>query len=107
MLVHRSVYEAVGWYLLDSDVSDNEMHIRMTQRYFYAFDDRVTSEFRDHSGGQGRQCDFASAMQHIYSEIHPVDDRPILQHMRAASLAAVAARVPGNPPFPPTLRVVY
>jgi hypothetical protein len=107
MLVHRSVYEAVGWYLLDSDVSDNEMHIRTTRKYFYAFDDHVTSEFRDRSDGQGRACDFVPAMRQVFDEIHPVEDRPVVKQMREASVAAVAARGAGDPPFPPTLRVVY
>jgi len=106
MLVHRSIYEDVGWYLLDSDISDNEIHIRITQRYFYAFDDHVTAEFRDHTGGQGRRSDFPTAMRHVYTEVHPVRDRPLIDRMREATIANVAGREPGKPPFPPTLRIV-
>ncbi len=103
-LIHRSVYEDVGWYLLDSDVSDNEMQIRITLGYFYAFADTVTTEFRDHAGGQGRQADFPAAMHRIFTEVHPVHDRPLIERMRADTIAAVAAREPGKSPFSPTLR---
>jgi hypothetical protein len=105
-LMHRSVYEDVGWYLLDSEVSDNEIHIRISKRYFYAYDDHVTTEFRDHAGGQGRQWDFPAAMRHIYNEVHPVTNRPIIQEMRRATLEHVEKREPGKPPFVPTLILV-
>jgi hypothetical protein len=103
MLVHRSVYEIAGGYLLDSDVSDNEIHIRFTQRWFYAFVDDVTSEFRDHAGGQGRQCDFPTAMREVYDMLHPVPDRPSIQRVREATIEHVRSREPGKPPFPTTL----
>jgi hypothetical protein len=106
MLLHRSVYEALGWYLLDSEVSDNEIHVRISQRYFYAFDDHVTAEFRDHAGGQSRQADFPAAMRHLYEELHPVKDRPLIDRFRAATLEHVASREPGKPPFTPTLRIL-
>jgi hypothetical protein len=105
MLVHRSVYETSGWYLLDSAVSDNEIHARFTQAHFYAFADRVTAEFRDHAGGQGRGADFPAAMRQMYAEVHPVAGRPIIDETRERSLAGVAAREPGKPPFEPTLRI--
>jgi hypothetical protein len=105
-LMHRSVYEDVGWYLLDSAVSDNEIHIRITKKYFYAYDDHVTTEFRDHAGGQGRQWDFPAAMRHIYTDVHPVQNRPLIEHMRAATLAHVANREAGKPPFAPTLTLL-
>ena len=105
MLVHRSIYEDVGWYLLDNDVSDNEMHVRITKKYTYAFDDHITSEFRDHAGGQGRQADLAAAMREIYDVVHPVSGRPLIEKTRALTLDHVAKRVAGEPPFPPTLRI--
>jgi hypothetical protein len=105
MLVHRSVYDTAGGYLLDSDVSDNEIHMRFTQRYFYAFADNVTCEFRDHSGGQGRQCDFAGALQHIYDAEHPVPGRPALERLRDATIVHIRQRPPGQPAFPRTLVV--
>ncbi len=106
MLVHRSVYEAVGWYLLDSEVSDNEIHTRFAQRYFYAFPDHVTAEFRDQAGGQGRKADFASALRQIYTEVHPVEGRPLIDFIRERTLESVARREPGRYPFLPTLRSV-
>jgi glycosyltransferase involved in cell wall biosynthesis len=105
MLVHRSVYDTVGGYRLDSEISDNEMHIRIAQRYFYAYVDHVTAEFRDHSGGTGRQCDFPAALRHIYTEVHPVKDRPYIDRMREATIENVARRPAGQPPFPPSLYI--
>jgi hypothetical protein len=104
MLVHRSVYDTVGGYILDSDVSDNEIHIRFTRRYFYAFVDQVTAEFRDHAGGQNRQCDFPAALREIYDNVHPVIGRPVISRLREDTIANIASRPLGKPPFPPTLR---
>jgi hypothetical protein len=106
MLVHRSVYEDVGWYVMDLDISDNEIHIRFSHKYFYAFVDHVTSEFRDHSGGQGRNCDFPAAMTQLYTVLHPVKDRPYIDEIRKSSIAHVAKRPPGQPAFAPTIRIV-
>ena len=105
MIVHRSVYDTVGGYRLDSEISDNEMHIRIAARYFYAFVDHVTAEFRDHTAGAGRRCDFPAALRHIYTEVHPAKGRPYLDRMRAATIANVERRQPGKPPFPPSLLV--
>lgn len=106
-LIHRSVYEDVGWYLLDSDISDNEWHIRGTQRYVYAFVDAVTTEFRDHAGGQGKNLDLSVAMRQVYAELHPRPDRPVLEQMREHTAAYVAKRVRGVYPFPPTLEIHF
>jgi hypothetical protein len=103
MLVHRSAYEAAGGYLLDSDIADNEIHVRFTQRYFYAFVNHVTAEFRDHAGGQGRRCDFPAALRDVYENLHPVPGRPLLMRTRQATIENVASRPPGEPPFPMTL----
>lgn len=103
MLVHRSLYEDAGWYDLDSDVSDNEIHARFTQRTFYAFADHVTSEFRDHSGSQGRLCDFPTAMRHMYTVLHPVVNRPQIERFREMAIAHVASRTPGKSPFTRTV----
>jgi hypothetical protein len=103
MLVHRSVYDTVGGYILDSDVSDNEIHIRFTKLYFYAFVDHVTAEFRDHAGGQNRQCDFPAALRVIYDTVHPITDRPVITDQRENTIKHIASREPGKPPFPPTL----
>jgi hypothetical protein len=105
-LVHRSIYEEVGWYLLDSEIADNELHMRVTPAYFYAFDDHVTTEFRDHASGMGRKSDFPSALRQVYDEYHPVTGRPLIDAMRAATIAHIASRPPGEPPFTPTLRLV-
>ena len=105
MLVHRLAYETAGGYLLDNDIADNEIHIRFSKRYFYAFVNHVTAEFRDHAGGQGRKCDFPAALRDLYEHIHPVPDRPLLMNTREATIQNVASRRPGEPPFPMTLLV--
>jgi hypothetical protein len=104
-IAHRSAYETAGGYLLDSDISDNEIHIRFTQRYFYAWADHVTSEFRDHAGGQGRKCDFPAALRHMYTHQHPLPDRPEIERQRLATIENIAGREPGKAPFPMTIRL--
>lgn len=99
MLVHKSVYATLGGYLLDSDVSDNEIHMRFTRHHFYAFCDHVTAEFRDHAGGQGRVCDFPAALSEIYRTYHPTPDRPLLNRTRQSTIEHIAARPAGEPPF--------
>jgi hypothetical protein len=105
MLVHRSVYDAAGGYLVDSDVADNEIHMRFTQQYFYAFANHVTAEFRDHAGGQGRRHDFPAALRDVYDRVHPQPNRPEINRVREGTIANIAAREPGKPPFPATLRI--
>jgi hypothetical protein len=104
-IAHRSAYDTCGGYLLDSDISDNEIHARFTQRYFYAFVDHVTSEFRDHAGGQGRQCDFPAALRDMYENHHPLKDRPEIERQRLATIENIRQREPGKPPFPMTIKV--
>ena len=104
-MIARAVYDRVGWYLPDSDVADNEIQARICKHYFYAFCDNVTAEFRDHPGGTGRNLNFATALKEVYDHHHPVTNRPHVAELRERTLAAVASRVPGRPPFAVSIRI--
>lgn len=105
-LVATSVYDDVGWYLPDSLVADQEIQTRICKRYFYAFADHVTAEFRDHATSTGRQSNFIEALTKIYNEVHPVPERPQIQQYREDALRNIAARPPGQPPFTATLKIL-
>jgi glycosyltransferase involved in cell wall biosynthesis len=105
LVVPARVYEELGWYIADSDVADNEIHARWAAHYFYAFVDHVTSEFRDHEGSMGRSLDFVTALKRVYSELHPRPDRPLLNHIREATIENVRQREAGKSAFSPTIRL--
>jgi hypothetical protein len=102
---HRSVFDEAGWWLGDSCLADHELHMRLGLRYVFVHVDEITFEFREHAGNQAKGWDFATELQRIYDELHPVPGRPILAEHRKATQAAMAARIPGQPVFPPTIRL--
>ena len=105
-LIHRSVYEEFGWYLLDNELADNEIHIRISHKYFYAYDDHITTEFRDHASGQGRKWDYPALLRLIYNDVHPVTNRPIIEQFRELTLKKMGERDPDKPPFTATVSIV-
>lgn len=105
VIQHRSVFDEIGWWLPDSVLADLELHMRQGPRYVFVHADDVTFEFREHAGNQAKAWDFPTELLRIYTDVHPVADRPTLAAYRQATHAAMAARVPGQPAFPPTLRV--
>jgi len=105
MLAHRSVYDAIGGFLLDTGVADNEIHMRISEHYFYAYAAHVTAEFRDHASGENRRHDFAAELRAVYDNVHPVPDRIAIKRLRDATVANIAARPAGQPPFPQTIRM--
>ena len=100
---HRSVFAEAGWWLSDSCLADLELHMRLGLRYVFVHVDQITFEFREHAGNQAKQMDFPTELRRIYDELHPVPDRPLLAVGRNSTLAAMAARTPGKPAFPPTI----
>jgi Glycosyl transferase family 2 len=104
-LIATAVYDEVGWYLPDNLVADNEIQARICKRYFYAFADHVTAEFRDHPDGAGRKANFVDDLKRVYSEIHPVSGRPLIDRIRQSTLDNIAARDPNGTPFPMTLKL--
>ncbi len=102
---HRSVFEEAGWWLNESCLADLELHMRLGLRYVFVHVDMITFEFREHPGNQAKLLDFAGELERIYRDLHPVPDRPMLAAHRKETHAAMAARVPGQPAFPPTIRL--
>ena len=105
VIQHRSVFDEAGWWLADSSLADLELHMRFAKRWAFVHADDVTFEFREHAHNQAKLLDFPAALQHIYAHVHPEPDRPVLAAYRQAAHDAMAARVPGEPAFPPTLRI--
>jgi hypothetical protein len=105
LVQHRTTFEAVGWLRRDMALADQEMLLRLAQRYTFAWVDHVTSEFRDHLGGMGKGFDHLAEQRRIYEEIHPVPGRPVLAKRRESALQGVAERVPGQPAFLSVLRL--
>jgi glycosyltransferase involved in cell wall biosynthesis len=105
MIVRRTIYDEIGWFLHGNAVADNEIQTRLAERYQFAYVDQTTTEFRDHAGGQGRAADFPSAMSWVYEHAHPVPDRPVIEYIRKATIENVASRPAGQSPFPATLRI--
>jgi hypothetical protein len=103
---HRRVFEEIGWMINDSDVADNEFHMRLIQRYTPVFVPNATCEFRDHQRGSlGKSADLGAALKTIYDEVHPFPGRAYLAEMRRQALDNVARRVPGESPFAPTFLI--
>jgi hypothetical protein len=102
---HRSVFEEAGWWLDDSTLADLELHMRLGVRYVFVHVDVVTYEFREHSQNQAKFFDFPTELLRIYEQLHPVPERPNLAAHRKSTHAAMAARIPGRPAFPPTIRL--
>ncbi|HVA33442.1 MAG TPA: glycosyltransferase family 2 protein, partial [Candidatus Baltobacteraceae bacterium] len=100
---HRSVFDDGGWWLPDSSLADLELHMRLGLRYVFVHVDETTFEFREHTGNQAKLLDFPTELLRIYEQLHPHPERPILTEHRKATHAGMAARVPGQPAFPPTI----
>ena len=100
VIFKASVFDEVGWFRTDTDVSDNEVHSRVAACYLYAFVNHTTNEFRAHSNSAGSSVDFPASVQHFYDVIAPTPDRPYLNVRRQACLETIRARPAGQPPFP-------
>jgi hypothetical protein len=102
VIQHRSVFAEAGWFLADSALNDLEFHMRLGRRYVFVHSDHVTFEFREHAKNHAKSLDFATELKRLYTDVHPVPGRPLLEAEREATYQAMAARVPGRPAFPPT-----
>jgi hypothetical protein len=105
VIQHRSVFDEAGWWLPHSVLTDLELHMRLGTKFVFVHVDEVTFEFREHAGNQAKGFDFAPELNRIYTDVHPVPERPNLAPHRQATHAGMAARVPGQPAFPPTIRL--
>jgi hypothetical protein len=105
VIQHRSVFEEAGWWLADNSLADLELHMRFAKRWVFVHADDVTFEFREHAHNQAKSLDFPTDLTRIYTELHPEPHRPVLASYRQHAHAGMAARIPGQPAFPPTIRV--
>jgi len=105
MIVRNSVYDEFGWYIADLEIADNEIHARFTKKHYYAFADHITAECRDHSTVLSRALNFPAALRRMYTQLHPVTGRPLLDRIREATISNVEARPVGQPPFPMSIRL--
>jgi len=105
VIVRRIVFVEAGWFRNDIALCDQEMLLRLAQRYAFVYVDHVTSEFRDHTAGRGKLYDHVAEQRVVYDELHPVPDRPVIQERRARTIEAVAERMPGQPAFAPVIRI--
>ncbi len=93
----------VGFFLLDTIVADQEYHMRLAERYPFVFVDQVTSEFRDHPGNSGKQYNWSKEMEHIYEDVRPLPDRPILQAQRRSNVVTLKSVPVGENVNKPTI----
>jgi hypothetical protein len=93
----------VGFFLLDTIVADQEYHMRLADRYPFVFVDQVTCEFRDHPANSGKQHNWSEAMQHIYEDVRPLPDRPILQAQRRSTVVTLKSVPVGENVNKPTI----
>jgi hypothetical protein len=99
----RRIFEQVGWFVNDSDVGDNEFHMRLLQHSTPVFVPNTTCEFRDHQRASvGKNADLGAALRKVYDEVHPFPGREFLADMRKRALENIARRVPGEAAFSPT-----
>jgi glycosyltransferase involved in cell wall biosynthesis len=102
----RRVFADVGWFINESEVGDNEFHMRLLQRHTPVFVPNATSEFRHHERSSlGKRADLGAALTRVYNEVHPFPGRAFLADMRRRALENIARRVPGEPPFAPTFHI--
>jgi Glycosyl transferase family 2 len=100
---HRSVFDDDGWWRDDSSLADLELHMRLGLKFVFVHVDETTFEFREHAGNQAKLLDFGTELLRIYEQLHPRPNRPLLAEARKLTHRNMAARVPGEPAFPPTV----
>jgi hypothetical protein len=92
-LQRRDTFEPddVGWPILGAAGSDQEYHMRLTQRHQWVAVDHFTCEFRDHPGNTGKVHNWADAMRYIYEVVQPATGRQWTAAFRRKALDALAA----------------
>ncbi len=105
LLVRRTVFVEAGWFRNDIALCDQELLLRLAQRYTFVYVDHVTSEFRDHTGGQGKLYDHVAEQLMVYDQLHPAPGRPVIAERRALAMEGVRQRIPGQPAFTPVIRL--
>jgi Glycosyl transferase family 2 len=104
LLLRLSVFADIGGWREDCYLADQEIQMRVGERYSVAYVDQITAEWRIHDDNFSCKVNAADEQRRIYEELHPVPSRPILTAMRQTVLDSIAARPPGYM-FPPTVRL--
>jgi Glycosyl transferase family 2 len=105
LMLRLSVFADVGGWRADCILADQEIQMRVAQRYTFAYVDQVTAEWRIHGENFSGKVDSIAEQRRVFEELHPVQSRPIVAAMRKAALERMAMRPPGFV-FPPTLRLL-
>jgi len=105
LIIHRDTVEAVGGYSAQTMLADQEFQLRLAARYVFAYADALTNEWRVR-GAENRssRTDAGAELRRLYEELHPVKDRPLVEEMRAKTLAGFAERPMGFI-FAPSIRI--
>jgi len=98
LLLHRRVLDEVAGPRADvSGFCDQELVLRLAQRFTFTYVDQVTSEFRDYAGTLGKFVNVRASQLFVYDELHPRPDRPEIQRKRERILEGIAEQfVPWN-----------
>jgi len=105
LLIRRTVLDEIGSWRPDCFLADQEFQTRAAARYPFVWVDHVTGEHRIRGESLFNKSGEESAreMQRIFEEMHPIAGRPMLQAIRDATVANVAARKPGVQVFAPSI----
>jgi glycosyltransferase involved in cell wall biosynthesis len=97
IIIRRDIIDEIGGYSLDTALADQEFQLRAAARYVFAWVDAVTSEWRVRGGSENysSRTDNEAEMRKLYEELHPVPDRPYIEHRRQKALEAFAERPKG------------
>jgi hypothetical protein len=105
LMLRMAVFANVGGWRADCFLADQEIQMRVAQRYAFAFVDQVTAEWRIHGENFSGKTDSLAEQRRVFEELHPLSGRPLVTAMRNVVLEKIAARPPGYV-FPPTLRLL-
>ncbi len=105
LIIRRDVIAAAGGFSIDTALADQELQLRLANRYVFAYVDALTSEWRVRASGENlsSRTDGGAELRRVYEELHPRPDRPLIEKRRTATLELFAGRPKGFI-FEPTIR---
>lgn len=104
LMFRREAWEAFGGMRGESILADQDMQLRATLKYSFAYVDAVTSDW----GVRGdrnltTKADSLPEIRRMYDELYPVAGRPLVREMRERIVAEISAREAGKFAFAPTV----
>jgi glycosyltransferase involved in cell wall biosynthesis len=104
IMYRRDAWDAIGGIRGDSNLADQEVQLRASLLYNFAYVDAVTSDWCVRGDRNfAAKVDSVAELRRMYDELHPLPDRPLLRERRERILSNVAGRQKGKIPFPPTI----